>query len=113
MAKQQLTRPDALTFHKWDEVGQTLDFIADGEPVFDRPNQFGSKDSFIRGIIEADGSQVQVPMTYDFAHKVRPIADLILPGVTKFSVRFTGTKPIKGKAPMKLYDVEVEGLKEV
>jgi hypothetical protein len=112
MAKQQLYNPDSLTFYKWEKVGQSITIVVEGEPVLDRPNSFGSKDSFIIGR-DADGNRVQVPLTTDAKARIKPVVDLLVGGITTLTLTFTGTRAIKGKSPLKLFSVEADGLKEV
>jgi hypothetical protein len=111
MAKQQLNNPDALTFYKWEKVGQSITVVIEGEPVFDKPNSFGSKDSFIIGR-DSEGNRVQVPLTTDAKARIKPVLELLVDGITTLTLTFTGTRAIKGKSPLKLFTVEADGLKE-
>lgn len=108
---QTIERQSSVEFFKWQTVGTELDVTVTELPVYDRPNQFGGKDHFFRGET-AEGQVVQVPMPFDLKAKVSQVHESIVPGQTRFVIKFTGTRPIKGKAPMKLFSVGVEGLKE-
>ena len=112
MALQPVNRKNDLTFHKWDEKGQELDVTITDEPVMGVENQFGGKDYFFRGVKTGTEDRVQVPMPYDLRSKFEQVQDGVVLGQTRFVIAFTGTKPMKGKAPLKLFDVSVEGLKE-
>lgn len=107
---ETLENPNKLTFLKWQKVGDELDVTITEAPVFDKPNQFGSKDSSFRAVITGTEDRVQVPMPVDLKEKVKGIADRIALGETRLVIKYTGTKPMKGKAPMKVFDVKVEGL---
>ena len=108
----KIERPQELTFHKWDRVGMKLDVVITDAPVYDKPNQFGGTDNFFRGVYAGTEDKVQVPMPYDLRKKVQLVGDSIVLGQTRFVITYTGTKPMKGKAPLKLFDVDVEGLKD-
>lgn len=107
---QTIERKSNITFHKWNKVGDTLDVIVKDEAVFDKPNQFGGKDSYFRGVITGTEDAVQVNMPYDLRSKYEQVQDGVVLGQTRFIIRYAGTKPMKGKAPLKLFDVQVEGL---
>ena len=94
---QTLPDTNGRTFFKWKSVGDTVDIVVTEAPVFDKPNQFGSKDSYLLGQ-NAEGETLQVPLPVNAKGKVQGIADLIIPGKTRFVLKFTGTVPIKGKA---------------
>jgi hypothetical protein len=51
-------------------------------------------------------------MTYDLLKKFQQVEESIEYGRTRFIITYTGTKPMKGKAPLKLFDVQDDGLKE-
>lgn len=109
---ETIDRKNALTFHKWDTKGQTLDVIITEAPVYDKPNSFGSKDSYFRGIITGTDDKVQVPMTYDLREKIKQVEESVVLGTTRFVITWDSVKPMKGKAPLKLFIVQAEGLKE-
>jgi hypothetical protein len=108
----RIERQQNLQFWKWDTKGQSLDVVITEAPVYGRPNSFGGTDNFFRGVISGTEDKVQVNMPYDLREKVKTIEESIEYGTTRLVITFTGTKPMKGKAPLKLFDVDAEGLKE-
>lgn len=108
---ETIERKDALTFHKWNSKGQTIDVVVTEAPVFDKLNDFNSEDNYFRGVLTGTEDRIQVNMPYDLKQKVRPIKERIKFGETRFIITWTDTKPMKkGKAPMKIFDVQAEGL---
>lgn len=107
----RIERKQDLTFHKWDTKGQTIKVVQTDDAVLGRANDFGGEDYFFRGVFAGTEDRVQVPMPYDLRKKYEQVADRVVPGETVWTITFTGTKPMKGKAPLKLFDVDVEGLK--
>jgi hypothetical protein len=108
----KVERPQNLTFHKWDTKGQSLDVVIDSAPVYEKENSFGGKDYYFRGHVTGTDDKIQVNMPYDLREKVKVVEESIEYGKTRFVITFTGTKPMKGKAPLKLFDVEAFELKE-
>jgi hypothetical protein len=108
---QTLPNASSRNFFKWQKVGQSVDIVVTQAPVFDKPNSFGGTDSFLLGQ-DAEGNVQQVPLTFNPREKIRVIADRVIPLKTRFILTFTGTTPIKGKAPLKNFDVQVDGLGE-
>ncbi len=106
----RVERKNDLTFHKWSKVGTKLDVVIAEEAVLGRANQFGGVDNFFRGVYAGTEDRVQVPMPYDLLKKFEQVSEGIVLGTTRFIITFTGTKPMAGKAPLKLFDVDVEGL---
>lgn len=109
---QTIERQNNLTFHKWDTKGQEIDVVIDEQPVYNKANSFGGTDNFFRGRVYGTESRIQVNLPYDLKEKIKQVEESIEYGVTRFVIKFTGTKPMKGKAPLKLFDVQAEGLKE-
>lgn len=109
---QKLERQNAITFWKWDTKGQNLKVVVDEAPIYEKPNTFGGEDNYFRGRIAGTEDKVQVNMPYDLREKVKNAQESFEYGVTTLDITFTGTKPMKGKAPLKLFDVEADGLKE-
>lgn len=108
----RIERPNDLTFHKWDTKGQQIDVTITDDAVLGKANQFGGVDNYFRAVYTGTEDKVQVPMPYDLLKKFELVQDSVILGKTRFMITFTGTKPMKGKAPLKLFDVDVEGLKE-
>jgi len=108
----RIERQNTIQFWKWDTKGQSLDVVITDAPVYGKQNTFGGTDNYFRGVISGTEEKVQVNMPYDLREKVKQIEESIEYGVTRFTITFTGTKPMKGKAPLKLFDVDAEGLKE-
>ena len=67
---QTLPDTNGRTFFKWKSVGDTVDIVVTEAPVFDKPNQFGSKDSFLLGQ-NAEGETLQVPLPVNAKGKVQ------------------------------------------
>jgi hypothetical protein len=109
---QTIERKNDLTFHKWDTKGQEVDVVITDEPVMGQANQFGGEDYFFRGVITGTEDRIQVNMPYDLRKKFELVQDSVVLGQTRFVIKYTGTKPMKGKAPLKLFDGAVEGLKD-
>lgn len=109
---QTIERPDSLTFHKWDSKGQSIDVTITEPAVLGKQNQFGGVDNYFRGVITGTEDRIQVPMTYDLLKKFELVQESIVLGQTRFIITFTGTKAMKGKAPLKLFEMKVDGLKD-
>lgn len=109
---QTIDRPSSLTFHKWETKGQSIDVVIREAPVYDKPNSFGGSDNYFRGTIHGTDDKVQVNMPFDLREKVKQVEESIEYGKTRFLITYIGSKPMKGKAPLKLFDVQAEGLKE-
>jgi hypothetical protein len=109
---QTIERQDGITFHKWNKVGDTVDVTITEAAVLDKPNQFGGKDNYFRGVITGTDDRIQVPMPYDLLKKFELVQESVILGETRFVITFEGTKPMKGKAPLKLFKVDVDGLKD-
>jgi hypothetical protein len=107
---QTIERKNDLTFNKWDKVGKSLDVVITDEAVLGKQNQFGGEDNYFRGVISGTDDKVQVNMPHDLLKKFELVQDAVVLGQTRFVITYTGSKPMKGKAPLKLFDVQVEGL---
>jgi hypothetical protein len=108
----RIERKQELEFLKWDEKGKAIDVVITNDAVLGKPNDFGGTDNFFRAVYTGTEDKVQVPMPYDLLKKFEQVQESVVLGQTRFLITFTGTKPMKGKAPLKLFDVDVEGLKE-
>jgi hypothetical protein len=118
MAMQTVERDNNLNFFKWKSVGDSITVTVTEMPVWDKPNQFGSKDNFFIGVDE-DGQKHNVPLPFDAAAKVKKVEESIVLGQTRFQLTFESKKllPPKvggdGKArQFKTFSVGVEGLKD-
>lgn len=105
-----IERKQDLEFLKWDKVGKAVSVVITDEPVLGRANSFGGEDYFFRGLHAGTEDKVQINMPYDLRSKVGQVleAGAIAYGETRFDIKFTGTKPMVGKAPLKLFEVEVD-----
>jgi hypothetical protein len=111
----RVERPQKLVFHKWDTKGQTIQVIPTDPAVFDKENSFGSKESYFRGRLvgeEDTEKRIQVPMTLDLREKYKVIEDSIVYGETVLTITWESSKPMKNRAPLKVFVVDAEGLKE-
>jgi hypothetical protein len=108
----RIERKSELEFLKWSEKGQEVDVIIVEEAVLGKANQFGGVDNYFRAVYTGTEDKVQINMPYDLLKKYEQVAESIVLGQTRFIIKFTGTRPIKGKAPMKLFDVDVEALRD-
>ena len=109
---QKVERPNDLTFHKWDAVGSTVDVVITDAPVYDKPNSLGGKDNYFRAVVTGTEDRIQVPMPYDLKKKVQVIEESIVYGKTRLVIAFIATKPLPGRSALKVFDVQVEGLKD-
>lgn len=105
-----------LNFFKWENVGDSITFVVDELPVWDKPNPFGQTDNFIVGT-DDEGQRHSIPLPHQAKAAVKEVEESIVVGQTRFCIRYVARKSLpasgnKKARQLKMMEVAVEGLKE-